>query len=164
MVKPSNISKVFHRNAQVLALLNGEDASKLDWQDTIWFGLLRIVNDIKWYNIDTTSMRFESYDRRDDVQRIMTGIFHARKKVIQFWSDMKVKFLLFLRNYSLNAKLCHIVSDQPHGFSSLTAHVWAAFPIQNRLVTSNNRPNPSLFNSLNKYSMLGSKPNPRSSL
>ncbi len=38
MVKPSNISKVFHRNAQVLALLNGEDASKIDWQDThlVW--------------------------------------------------------------------------------------------------------------------------------
>ncbi len=38
MVKPWNISKVFHWNAQMLAWLKGESASRIDWQDThrVW--------------------------------------------------------------------------------------------------------------------------------
>ncbi len=164
MVKPWNISKVFHRNAQVLAWLKGESASRIDWQDThrVWTATnsQRHQTIQYWHNLN----EIWEHDRRDDVQRIMTGIFHARKKVIQFWS--------FCYFWGTIPWMPNCVSLWK--ISLMCSAAWrpclSIFPnrdlkyVTNRLVSLNNRPNPRLLNLLHKYRMLASKTNPRSSL
>lgn len=165
------MSKVFHRNAEVLAWLNGEDASKIDWQDThlVWTATNSQWHQTiqYWHNLNEIwELWQKGWCSANNDWNIS-----CKKESHTILKRHEGEFSVISEELFLE---CQIVShcgrsaswvQQPADSPCLSIFPnWDLKYVKNGLVTSNNRPNPRLLKSLHKYYMLRSKTNPRSSL